>query len=239
MKNIATVMLATAFAATAHAAPADELKAAATKLADATSYSWTTTMEIANSQFNIGPAEGETEKGGYTVVTRTFNDNTVQSVRKGDQLVMQSPQSGEWMTAEEMRQQSGGRGFAGRGGPVNPAEEVAALSDATKGLTAAGGVISGDLTDEALARRLSFGRGGDQGNPPPAPKNAMGTVKFWVQDGALVKYEVHVKGTVTGRDGQEMDRDVTTTTVIKDLGTTKVAVPAEALKKLGAAAPAG
>ena len=42
-----------------------------------------------------------------------------------------------------------------------------------------------------------------------------------------------VKGTVQGRNGeQQVDR--TTTTEIKNVGSTKVMVPAEAKKKLGA-----
>lgn len=58
-------------------------------------------------------------------------------------------------------------------------------------------------------------------------------MKFWLKDGALAKYELHVKGTVNGRNG-EMERDVTTTVEVKNVGSTKVEVPEEAKKKLGA-----
>jgi hypothetical protein len=98
-------------------------------------------------------------------------------------------------------------------------------------LKSADGAISGDLSEEAVTQRLSFG-GGRGGQTPPAPKNASGTVKFWVKDGAITKYQVHVKGTVAGRQG-EMERDVTTTTDIKNVGTAKLEIPADAKKKLG------
>ena len=39
---------------------------------------------------------------------------------------------------------------------------------------------------------------------------------------------------MTNRDGQESERVVTRTVEIKDVGTTKVEVPEEAKKKLGA-----
>lgn len=230
----AAVLLA---AAAGRASPVDDVKAAIKKLADAPNYRWTTTVEMPNAPVTIGPADGKTENGGFTVITRSFNNNTTQIVRKGDQLVIQSPQTGDWMTAEELRQQFGGGGrggFGGRGGAPVPADEVAALMVGASELKLADGVISGNLTDEVVARRIAFGRGGGPGSPPPPAKNATGTVKVWLKDGALEKYEVHVKGVVAGRDGQNVDRDFTTTTVIKDVGSTKVEVPAEAKQKLTA-----
>jgi hypothetical protein len=53
-----------------------------------------------------------------------------------------------------------------------------------------------------------------------------------VKDGALTKYILLVKGTVSfGGEEREMDR--TTTTEFKNIGSTKVTVPEEAKKKLG------
>ncbi len=245
MKKLLLPSLVAVVATLAHAAPADDVSAAAKKLADAPNYAWTRSQEIANSQFNFGPTNGATEKGGYTVTTVSFNGNDFVTVRKGEQSVSKG-QDGTWMTAEERRAQfqannggggggggnRGGRGFGGFGaGPQNPAEEVAALVGEAKNLKAADGAISGDLSDEAVTQRLSFG-GGRGGQTPPAPKNASGTVKFWVKDGAIAKYQTHVKGTVAGRNG-DMERDVTTTVEVKDVGSTKVEVPEDAKKKLG------
>ena len=188
------------------------------------------------------PSEGATEKGGYTVVTTTFNGNPRQTVRKGERVAMQN-RDGEWMTMEEMRQQfaggdgggggAGGRG-AGRGGfgmfgggaQIDFAKDITALATKIKD-----GVVTGTLAVEDVVTRLTFGRGGQT---PPAPKNPSGSVKFWLKEGALVKYAVHVKGTVTTPNGDERDVDLTTTTEIKNVGSTKVVVPEEAKKKLGA-----
>ena len=52
-----------------------------------------------------------------------------------------------------------------------------------------------------------------------------------VKDGALVKYEFHVTGTVSF-NGNDFDSDRDTTVEIKDVGATKVEVPEAAKKKL-------
>jgi hypothetical protein len=61
--------------------------------------------------------------------------------------------------------------------------------------------------------------------------NAKGTVTFWLTDGKLVKFQTHVTGTVSF-NGNDRDMDRTTTTEIKDVGTTKVEVADDAKKKL-------
>lgn len=259
MKKLLLPSLAIAFAtAISHAAPADDVSAAAKKLADASNYSWSTTTQNAGGQgggggFGGGPVSGKAEKGGFSVITREGQNGPTQTIRKGEQVVLQN-QEGAWMTQEELFAQfagaqgappagapGGGRGgrggFGGFGGGASPADEIGTLVAAAKDFKAADGAISATLTEEGVAQRLTFGRGGrggGQGGQPPAPPtNASGSVKFWVKDGAVTKYELHVKGTVQGRNGpQEVDR--TTTTEIKDVGTTKVEVPADAKKKFTA-----
>jgi hypothetical protein len=61
--------------------------------------------------------------------------------------------------------------------------------------------------------------------------NPKGSVKFWLKDGALVKYEFHVSGTISF-NGNDFDSDRATTVEIKDVGATKVDAPEEAKKKL-------
>ena len=82
---------------------------------------------------------------------------------------------------------------------------------------------------EACAKELLTFRP-SQGESPTV-SNANGSVKFWLKDGVLSKYEIKVKGTVSF-NGNEFDNDRTTTVEIKDVGSTKVEVPAEARKKL-------
>jgi hypothetical protein len=92
-----------------------------------------------------------------------------------------------------------------------------------------GDVYSGDLTEEGAKALLTMGfrRPGGQG-----PSNAKGSVKFWIKDGGLSKYETKVSGKRQNQNGDEIDIERTTTTEIKDVGSTKVEVPDEAKKKL-------
>lgn len=253
MKTSLALSLAFTLALTiGRAAPADDVAAAAKKIADAPNYSWKVSTEFANSQFPVVPAEGVTENGGYTVVTVSFNGNTRQTVRKGEAMVMQN-RDGEWMTMEELRQQfangggaaggasgRGGRGpgfgFGMFGGQRDLARDAANLAGKLKDAKVVDGTIEGTLSAEDAASLLTFGRGGRGGGSgqAPAPKNASATVKFWLKSGALAKYAVNVKGTVTTPNGDEREVDLTTTTEFKDVGSTKVVVPEEAKKKLGA-----
>lgn len=175
------------------AAPADDLTAAAKKLAEASNYAWTTTTEMANSQFPAMPADGVTEKGGFTVITRSFNGTTMQTVRKGTEVVSQN-RDGDWVSAEELRAQFGQRGGGGgngggggggqrgggggRGGfgggmfggaASNPAEQIANYISKLKTLTVEDGAIVGVAKGEDAAALLApaggrGGRGGQGGN---------------------------------------------------------------------------
>jgi hypothetical protein len=240
MKNLVLTCMATTFAASlCTAAPADDVKAAAKKLAEAANYSWTSRAELANVQFTPPTIEGKTEKGGYTLLTQRRDDNVTEAVLKGSKGVLKTDEG--WKTADELGQPGGGPGRGGMMGRMllttkPPAEDVESLLAKVKDLKAAEGVISGVLTEDGAKELLRFRRGPRAGQPePPAPKNAKGSVKFWIKDGALTKYEVKVQGTITfGQDQQERDMDRTTTVEIKDVGTTKVQVPDDAKKKLGA-----
>ncbi|MBI5693292.1 MAG: hypothetical protein HZC55_24705 [Verrucomicrobia bacterium] len=258
MKHPALSGLAlTLAAAFAHAGPSEDLTAAAAKVAAAPSYAWTVTMEFANSQFPAVPVQGVTEKGGCTLTTMTFNGNTRQTVRQGENVVTQN-REGEWMTMEELRQQfapnsggggaggatgggqggrgagRGGFGLLGGGGMREPARDAQQLAGKLRDLKIADGAITGDLAAEDAAGLLAFGRGGRGGNQPaPGVKNASATARFWLKDGALAKYAVSVKGTVTTPNGDEREVDLTTTTEFAEVGTAKVAIPEAARKKLG------
>lgn len=216
----------------------EALKTAAKKLADQ-SYSWTATTKLEGVQWNPGPTQGKTEKDGYTCLSQELNDQTVEAVVKGDKCAVKTDEG--WKLPDEV-----GQGAQGGFNPARmigrlaatmkkPAEEVLNLADKTKALSAGdAGVLAGDLTEEGAKDVLLMGRRGRPGgNPPAAPKDAKGSVKFWLKDGALVKYEVRVQGKVTtGQDQQEREIVRTTTVELKDVGTTKVTVPEEAKKKL-------
>ncbi len=214
----------------ADASPQD----AAKKLADQKNYSWKTIVDAGpDARWRPGPTEGKTEKDGYTMVSTTFGDNTTDAIIKGDKSII-STEDG-WQTAEELSEGGGGQPNPGRflarmfqnfKAPARQAEEIAGK---TKDLKEADGAWKGDLTEEGAKQLLSFGRRG--GGAGPEISNAKGWVKFWIKDGVLTKFEHHVQGEMSFNNN-DMKIDRTTTTEIKDVGTTKVAVPDAAKKKL-------
>jgi hypothetical protein len=111
-----------------------------------------------------------------------------------------------------------------------PAVEAASLADDAKELKKDTNSISGDLTEAGAKELLSFRRRGNGGDGPTVT-NAKGSVKFWLSNGKLAKYQFHVQGTVSF-NGNDRDVDRTTTVEIKDVNSTKIEVPDEAKKKL-------
>lgn len=215
--------------------PKDDATGAAAALGNAKNYSWKTTVEVGdNSRFKPGPTDGQTEKDGYTMVTRHFNDNAIETMMKGTNIVVKTEDNG-WQTSAEAAQDNGG-GF----NPARfiarmaqnfkaPAAEAAGLIAQAQDLKAGDNGITGDLTEAGAKTLLTFRRRGNGDGPTVA--NPKGTVTFWITDGKLSKYQYHVTGTVSF-NGNDRDVDRTTTTEIKDVGTTKIEVPDEAKNKL-------
>ncbi len=101
----------------------------------------------------------------------------------------------------------------------------------TKSLTATNGAISGDLTEEGVKTLVAFGRRGRRGGDGPAVKDPKGSIKFWIKDGVLTKFEYNVSGSVEF-NGDEHPVDRKATTEFKDVGTTKITIPDEAKDKM-------
>ncbi len=243
-----TVFLALACgmcAAVCSAAPKDDVLAAAKKLAQKDNYSWTAAMEVAGANFNLSPLQGKTEKDGFTVLTREFNETTSTAVLKGEKGVIKTEEG--WKTADELAPPQGGGGGGGgaRGGMMGrmllrtrtPAAEVESLLEKVKEIKAGeAGMFTAEITEAGAKELISFGGrrpGAAQNQNRPEPKNAKALAKFCVKDGVLTQYELRVQGNITfGQDQQEREMDRTTKVEIKEIGTTKVSVPEEAKKKL-------
>jgi hypothetical protein len=209
--------------------PKDDVVNAAKQLGTQTNYTWKTTVVVPeDAQFKPGPTDGKTEKDGFTQVKMTFFDNPVQIVVKGTNGAF-TDQDGAWQSVTNAEREEGPGRFMAMfvRNLQTPAEEAAELAGFAKELKKDGDVYSSDLTDEGAKAKLTFRRGG-AGATVTNPK---GSVKFWVKDGALTKYEFKVKGTVNW-NGNDYDNDRTTTIEIKDVGTTKLEVPEDAKKKL-------
>ncbi len=233
MKTHALLGLLTLLATPVLAADSPDVTAAAAALDNQPNYSWKQTVVVPpDSQFQPGPTNGKLEKGGYAFVTSSFGDNTFKYVVKGTNGAVYSDDNG-WQALSEVDSQGPGRFMTGMIRNFRtPAQQATNLLAGAKELTKAGDVYSGDLTDDGAKSLLMFRRGGGGGNGGgPTVSNAKGSVKFWISNGVLSKYEFKVSGTVSF-NGNDRDVDRDTTVEITDVGTTKVEVPDDAKKKL-------
>jgi hypothetical protein len=242
MKTLAPLTLIGFLAAALSVSAADakdSVKAAAQKLG-AKSYRYVSTpkSEGGGSRFQTGPTEGQVEKDGYAYLSSKAGDNTIEAYLKDGKGAVKT-QDG-WRSLAELQQSAqGGGGGKGKGGAglfigrayrnyKAPDRQAADLADKAKQLKDADGVISGELTEEGAKEQLSFG--GRSGGQAPQVEGAKGSVKFWVKNGELAKYEIHVQGKVSF-GGNDIDINRTTTVEIKE-GPVKVSVPDEAKAKL-------
>ncbi len=207
----------------------EDVTAAAKKLGDKGNYSWKSTMEAGN--FN-GSTDGKTDKEGLVCLSMTFGDNTTEAYLQGSKGAVKAADQ-DWESMSELANSTepGPRRFLVRRlqNYKAPAAEAADLAAKAKELKKDGDVYSGDLTEAGAKELMSFG--GRRGGNAPEPKNAKGSVKFWTKDGVLSKYELKVQGTINF-NGEDRDIDRTTTTEVKDVGTTKIEVPEAAKKKM-------
>ena len=227
---LALALLAAGAVLAADPPTAAQLKDAIAKLQSAPNFSWTLALKIPGAPFEPGLLKGRAEKDGYAVVSQEIGDWQLDAVYKGDAIALKN--DGEWKMPDpsDMRAVFTAASVTRRGTPAVEAESLFKFAKELK--AGEGDVLTSDLTEEGAKEILSFGpRGGDDG--PPPPKNAKGSVRFWLKDGALSKYESNVKGTMAfGQDGEDRDFEITRTIEIQDVGTTKVDAPAEAIKVL-------
>jgi hypothetical protein len=213
----------------------DDVLKASKKLADAANYTWDVTINNANSGgFSMGPNKGKIEKGGYLWYSMTFNDNTTEIVMKGTNAAVNTSDNG-WQSRAEATaagDQPGPGRFLARmlDNFQTPPKQADDLVSKAKDIQKAGDAYVGDLTEDGAKALLSFRRGRNGGDGPTVT-NPKGSVKFWVKDGVLTKYEFKLQGSVSF-NGNDFDVDRTTAVEIKDVGSTKVTIPDGAAKKL-------
>jgi len=234
-----TLLLLALPALAADPTPAEAVKAAAKKLAEAENYSWRSTTETpTESRWRPGPSEGKASKDGSVCVTMTRGENTTEAVMKNGKVAIKN-REGKWQTPEEMEsasdeqnQRRGGR-FIGRmlQNFKTPAAQAEDLAGKVKELKNTDDSYAGDLSEEAVKELLSFGGRRREGSEAPTPTDARGSARFWVKDGLLSKLEVHVEGTMKFNEN-EMKIDRTTTTEVKEVGSTKLEIAEEAKQKL-------
>ena len=214
---------------TLQAASKDDVAGAIKKLADGGGYSWKATSE--SPQFNMGPTLGKIDKDGCALVSRTWGDNTVQSVHHGKKLPPRPRTVGaHWRNSKPTRRIiEAGSGLEcsaiSKLRRLRPGRLLKAAGD----LALSDGAYSASLSEAKVKELMTFG--GRSGGEGPEIKGAKGSVKFWVENGLLKKYQYAVQGTMNwNNEDREIDR--TTTVEISNVGSTKVEVPEAAKAKL-------
>lgn len=223
-------LLARALSA-AESSPQDQIASATKQLADKPNYSWTTTMKEGDGPSRIPSIAGKADKAGLTYLSFEIGGIPVEVYMNGQKGAAKALE--DWQTFDEVAQTSSTAAAVVRflRNYKAPAAEAAGLSGKVKDLKEAEGAISGELKEEAAKELLSFGARRREGQEPPKIENPKGSAKFWITNGIPAKFEVHVQGKVTAGE-REMDVDRTSTVEIKDAGTTKLEMPAEAKEKL-------
>ena len=218
----------------------DDLTAALAKAADSPNYSWSTTVE---GGFGAGTTTGKTEKDGYTEVNLAMRNNSIEVYKKGKKAAIKTDSG--WKSADELTSapvDAGARptpeAMAARQAQnfQPPLVQATTVAKNLEGVKAEADGFSADLPEAGAKQMLMFrGRPGGANAPtPPEPQNAKASVRVWTKDGTITKMQYHVTGTVSF-GGQDRDIDRTTTTELKDVGTTKLEVPDEVKKVLDAA----
>lgn len=207
-----------------------QLKAAVDKLGAAPNYSWTTTSraEGGTATWQLGPVQGQTDKGGATYFAGSFNENRFEVAIRGPRFALKRGEA--WESSEELERTSPRlaqriREF------MTPAAEAAWLLERTTNLQSeAEGTFGGELTPAGVKEIL-----GRWSRAEVEPVGLKGRVRFWVREGVLTQYEYTLQAKLrVSEDRPAVEVHRTITAQIKGIGTTRVNVPEPAKKMLGA-----
>ena len=215
----------------AQADPKRELTNAVQALRDKTNYSWTSTT-VPNgerSPWLQGPLNGKTEKNGDTYFAFSIEGNLVEAAFRGTRSAIRTDSAWETppeLTGDRLWLATRLRDFKA---PAAEAEEM--LNKGRNLRRNTDGSWAADLTAEVVKALLAErSRSGTQEGGPTETK---GSVKFWVRNGLLEKYEYNLQGKIIVPDyRQEFAVNRTTTVEIKSVGSTRVVLPTDAAKKL-------
>jgi hypothetical protein len=219
--------------------------AAAQRLSVASNYAWQATIRpphISNAVQRT--MNGRTEKSGYTLITDSIGSEVVARVAwKGTNIVGHNSE-GRWIPyffpyrltphrsppinvtdfpMVAIPDYSGLDSVSLDMAPIKtPAVDIAQLLGEALEVKNEVDGFSGDLTGAAVFALLT-GEGVGEISGEKA-----GRLRIWVLDGCVVKYEYSAKVILASGGVRQASAQI----VIKDIGTTKVEVPEEALKLL-------
>jgi hypothetical protein len=173
-----------------------------------------------------GPTHGVTQLNGLTYVTFTLGENTIEMSFHGDKAAIKWED--QWRGLNDLTGENAW--IAERlKSYLFAAQEAGFLATHSRNLKpTAEHTFSGELSPKAITTLLSRGRRTVQEAP-----DLTGTVQFRVADGSITGYEFNIRGRRSlGEDHNESTLDRTTVVEIMDVGSSKISVPGEAIKKL-------
>ena len=209
-----------------------EVRGAIQQLASQPNYSWTATPKAEGNAPLIrqGPTIGEVEQNGFTYFRFTLEGNPVQVALKAEKSAIKTEAA--WESAKELPEDRRWivRRLEGFKAPAAEAEDLLRICRTVR--SEKGGSFAGDLTPNGV-KALLLSRSRDDFSARVSP-GAKGSVKFWIKNGMLAKYEYSLQGKITLTDHQqEFAINRTITVEITKIGSTKIQIPEEAKKKLG------
>lgn len=116
-------------------------------------------------------------------------------------------------------------------GVTYPHEELAIIVSSHANLVINADVASGRLTDLGAALLLVRA-----GQADVEVLQSAGSFRFWLKNGVVIKYQLKLEGELMIGRWKTVQAYVSTTTLLKDIGTTRVNVPLEAKEKLASTA---
>lgn len=208
-------------------APSNTVNRAIEKLLGAPNYSWVSTPQSApgSANWREGPTEGKTGKE-ETYLHLTVGDADVQVAFRGKKSAIN--RAGDWEAEEELTGDDEwiARRLRAFKAPALQAQDLLAQA---KIMEASDGTFKGPLREEAVRELMTVGRRNI--SVKVEIEEPRGSVKFWLKEGRLDKFEFNVQGRIKTSD-QTYLINRTTTVEIKDVGSTRVALPDAAQKKL-------
>jgi hypothetical protein len=207
--------------------PVEVVSDAAKKLADTANYTWrANTYDAADAITVI--QDGQTERDGDTLIKLNTGGSYVQVALRGDSAVMNVGDG--WQRSDEVADRQATRFMSAVMSPALVAAQIASRLDDLKPEGNEFVVqISGGEVNELMRPLYSLNAIRSRSVNETGAK---ATVKFWITDGLLTKFQIHVTGTIS-RGGTNTVVDRTVTVDFRDIGSTRVSLPDQAKKKLG------
>jgi hypothetical protein len=116
-------------------------------------------------------------------------------------------------------------------GVTYPHEELAVLVGSHVNLDASDDAVTGTLTELGAALLLVR-----EGEADVEVLQSAGSFRIWLNRGVVIKYQLKLEGHLLVGGRRKMHTQLRTTTLLKDVGATRVHVPDEAQEKLASAA---